>query len=115
MQSTLQKTHLGGHDQLMIHYVVWGVAHSKEGAGGVQVAGHPCADIHVLPYSLGKTQQASTSGKHCSFGQLPCSFLVLTQACGGSPDLQNCTMRKEELCPFSVSGQEGATAPTGSP
>lgn len=55
MQSTLQKTHLGSHDQLMIHYVVWGVAHSKEGAGGVQVAGHPCADIHVLPYSLGKT------------------------------------------------------------
>lgn len=49
-----QKTHLGGHNQLVIHYVVWGVAHSKEGAGGVQVAGHPCPDIHVLPNSLGR-------------------------------------------------------------
>ena len=39
MQAASAKTHLGGHDQLMINNVVWGVAHSKEGAGGMQVAG----------------------------------------------------------------------------
>lgn len=60
MQATSEKTHLGGHDQLVIHYVVWGVAHSKEGAGGMQVTGHPCPDIHVLPDSLEERQQVTT-------------------------------------------------------
>ena len=54
-QATLKETHLGGHDQLVVHYVVWGVAHSKERAGGVQMARHPRPDIHILPNSLGKT------------------------------------------------------------
>lgn len=35
MGNSLDGTHLGGHDQLVIHNVVGGVAHSKEGAGGV--------------------------------------------------------------------------------
>jgi len=44
--------HLGGHDQLVIHDVVWCVAHAKQRARGVQVAGHACADVHVLPDAL---------------------------------------------------------------
>lgn len=35
VSNSLGETHLGGHDQLVINNVVGGVAHSKEGAGGV--------------------------------------------------------------------------------
>lgn len=36
----------------MVHNVVWCVAHAKQRARGVQVAGHACADVHILPNAL---------------------------------------------------------------
>lgn len=36
----------------MVGDVVWGVAHAKQRAGGVEVAGHACPHVHILPYAL---------------------------------------------------------------
>lgn len=103
MPATLENTHLGGHDQLVIHNVVGGVAHSKEGAGRVQVAGHACPDVHILPDSLGKRPNRWLPQQNTAhLGSLPHpSNAALTPASQGSPDLQNCTVRKEN----SVLGQ----------
>lgn len=49
---SLGPTHLGSHHELVVDDVVWRVAHAEERAGRVQVAGHPRADVDVLPYAL---------------------------------------------------------------
>lgn len=45
-------SHLGGHHKLVVDNVVGCVAHPEQRAGGVQVAGHPRADVHVLADAL---------------------------------------------------------------
>ena len=46
---------LGGHDQLVVDDVVRREAHAEESAGGVQVARHARACVHVLPETLKHT------------------------------------------------------------
>ena len=36
----------------MVNDVVRGVAHSKEGAGGMKMTWHPCSHVHIFTYTL---------------------------------------------------------------
>lgn len=47
--------YLGGHDQLVVDDVVRSVAHTKQGAGGVQVTRHACPHVHIFTDALGAT------------------------------------------------------------
>lgn len=48
-----QALHLGCHDELMVDDVVGRVAHTKQGAGGMQVTRHACPHVHIFPDALG--------------------------------------------------------------
>lgn len=45
--------HLGRHDELVVDDVVGRVAHTKQGAGGMQVARHACPHVDVFADALG--------------------------------------------------------------
>lgn len=45
--------YLGGHDKLVVDDVVRSVAHTEQGAGGMEVAWHACPHIHIFPNALG--------------------------------------------------------------
>lgn len=48
-----QTFYLGGHDELVVDDVVWSVAHTKQGAGGMEVTRHACPHVHVFTNALG--------------------------------------------------------------
>ena len=45
--------YLGGHDELVVDDVVGGVAHTKQGAGGMEVTWHACPHVHIFTDALG--------------------------------------------------------------
>lgn len=45
--------YLGGHDELVVDDVVRGVAHTKQGAGGMEVTWHACPHVHIFTNALG--------------------------------------------------------------
>lgn len=45
--------YLGGHDELVVDDVVRGVAHTKQGAGRMEVTWHACPHIHIFTNALG--------------------------------------------------------------
>lgn len=49
-----QILYLGGHDELVVDDVVGSVAHTKQRARRMEVAGHACPHIHILPNTLGE-------------------------------------------------------------
>ena len=113
--AALENTHLGGHDQLVIHDVVRGVAHSKEGAGRVQVAGHACPDVHILPDSLGKRPNKWLPQQNTArLGSSPTPQCSPNTSFPGKPRSAGLYSEKGGLCAQAVSGQEGVTAPPGS-
>lgn len=44
--------YLGGHDKLVVDDVVRSVAHTKQGAGGMEVTWHACPHVHIFTDSL---------------------------------------------------------------
>lgn len=53
VSKVLQTFHLGGHDELVVDDVVGGVAHAKQGAGGMEVTWHACPHVHIFTNALG--------------------------------------------------------------
>lgn len=108
-----QKTHLGGHDQLMIHYVVWGVAHSEEGAGGVQMARHPCPDVHILPNTLRKRHNRRPHQENTAhLGSCPVSSYCLDTCLWGKPRSTELHSEKEgTLLLFKHQARKGPQLP----
>lgn len=48
-----QAPHLGCHDELVVDDVVGRVAHTKQGAGGMEVTWHACPHVHIFTDALG--------------------------------------------------------------
>lgn len=52
-----QKFHLGGHDELVVDDVVGRVAHTEQGAGGMEVTRHARPHVHIFTDALGATSR----------------------------------------------------------
>lgn len=48
-----QTFYLGGHDELVVDDVVGSVAHTKQGAGRMEVTWHACPHVHIFTNALG--------------------------------------------------------------
>lgn len=55
-----QTFYLGCHDELMVDDVVRCVAHTKQGAGRMEVTRHACSHVHIFTDALG----ANSNNKH---------------------------------------------------
>lgn len=57
--------HLGRHDELVVDDVVGRVAHTKQGAGGMQVTRHACPHVDIFTDALGANTDTNSKLKVC--------------------------------------------------
>lgn len=68
----IRKCYLWRHDQFVVDDVVRCVAHAEQGAGGVQVAGHACTAVDILPQTLQQNMLVSSTSKTTTASNKSC-------------------------------------------